>query len=308
MGKGDNRMYDYVIKSEKLSKAYGNNIAINNLSVDINRGGIIGLIGRNGSGKTTFMKMCAGLLNKTEGELYVMGSDPQDNIAVAERLVYAHHNIDYDRNLRLADIVYSFKIMYSNFDEGFALKLLRYFELNPKSKYNSLSQGMMSVFNFICALASRAELTMLDEPVLGMDVAVRKSVYEVLLRDYTEHPRTIIISSHLLSEIEGVLSEILLINKGKLLLYEDIDEIREIAYRADGSKENLDKYGYNKEVIFYKSGSFDSFNIILGSLTEEMVNDAKKQNISLSKVRPEEICMYLTQDNKEAELKCLWEN
>lgn len=301
-------MPNYVIEAKELTKLYGKNKAINNLSLQVNKDGLIGLIGRNGSGKTTFMKLCAGLLNKNHGQLNVLNGEPMNNLEVIERLVYTYHNVEYAKDLKLKEIISAFKLMYTNFDENFSLKLLKYFDLNPKAKYNQLSQGMTSVFNFICALSTRAELTMLDEPVLGMDVTVRKAVYEVLLRDYSEHPRTIIVSSHLLSELEGILSEIILIDKGSVLLYKDIDEMRQIAYRVDGRKEDLENFCKDKEILFTKSGEFDSFIIVLGRLTEEMILAAKEVNVILSQVRPEDICVYLTQDDKEDELKCLWKN
>ncbi|QUH26375.1 ATP-binding cassette domain-containing protein [Serpentinicella alkaliphila] len=299
-------MTDYVINTKGLMKSYGSNLAINNISIDIKKEGIIGLIGRNGSGKTTFMRMCAGLLNKTDGDLQVLGGKPMDNLEIVDRLVYTYHNMAYDNNLKLIDIINSFQIMYKGFDVSFALKLLKYFELNEKQKYKSLSQGMASVFNFICAISTRAELTMLDEPVLGMDITVRRSVYEVLLRDYTENPRTIIISSHLLSELEGILSEIILINKGQLLLYKDIDEMKEIAYRVDGNADSILNFTRDKKVIYSRTGLLYSFSIVFGNLKDEM-SIATKSNITLSTLRPEDLCMYLTQENKEEELKCLWE-
>jgi ABC-2 type transport system ATP-binding protein len=148
---------------------------------------------------------------------------------------------------------------------------------------------------------------MFDEPVLGMDVTVRKAAYEVLLRDYTEYPRTIIVSSHLLAEIEGILSEIMLIEKGGLVLYKDIDEMREMAYRADGSRESLDKFCAGKEIIFTRNGEFDNFAIISGNASERMLRDAKSAGVDISQVRPEDLYVYLTQENKEDDLKCLWE-
>lgn len=299
-------MADYIINTRGLIKTYGKNKAINDLTINVSSNQIIGLIGRNGSGKTTLMKLLAGLLEKTAGDLLVFSDTPVDNLHVAEGLVYTYHNVEYPRSFSLKDIIYGFKQMYSQFDEEFALKLVKYFDLSPKQKYRQLSQGMTSVFNFICGISTRAPLTMLDEPVLGMDVIVRKAVYEVLLRDFNEFPRTIIISSHLLSELEGILSEIILIDQGKLILHENIDDLREMAYRADGNWDSLEAFSRNKNIIYSKKGEMDSYNIISGALTVEEINQAREGNINLSKVRPEDLCLYLTQVNKEDELKCLW--
>jgi ABC-2 type transport system ATP-binding protein len=196
--------------------------------------------------------------------------------------------------------------MFPGFDLEFASKLVSYFELHGKMKYKSLSQGMCSIFNFLCALSCRAPLTMFDEPVLGMDVTVRKSAYEILLRDFTEFPRTIIISSHLLSEIEGILSDILLIEQGKVVLNAPIDDVRQLAYRVDGPELLINKYITNKRVITRKKSELNCFAVIYEPLTEAAEDAARKEELTVSAIRAEELCVYLTQPNKEDQLECLW--
>ena len=172
-----------VVRTTNLNKHYGKNHALSDLSVTISENSITGLIGRNGSGKTTLMKILAGLLDKTSGEARVFGEQPMDNLSVLNKMVYTYHDMAYDPKLSLKTILTAYKTMFAGFDSEFADKLMKYFELNGKMKYKSLSQGMGSIFNFLCALSCRTTLTMLDEPVLGMDVTVRKSAYEILLRD-----------------------------------------------------------------------------------------------------------------------------
>ena len=295
-----------VIKTENLSKYYGKKAALSDMSVSISENSITGLIGRNGSGKTTLMKILAGKLDITSGNAFVFDEKPMDNLKVLNKIVYTYHNVPYDPALKLKTILFSYKTMFPAFDEIFANKLILYFDLNEKMKYKSLSQGMTSIFNFICALSCRAPLTMLDEPVLGMDVTVRKSAYEILLRDFTEHPRTFIISSHLFSELEGILSDILLIEQGKVVLKNSIDDVRQSAYRVDGTPSTIDGYISDKKVIARKTNELSCFAVIYEKCTEEAVESAKKQGLKISPVRTEEVCVFLTQQNKEDELECLW--
>ena len=295
-----------IVKTRNLSKTYGKNHALSDVSVSITENSITGLIGRNGSGKTTLMRILAGKLDKASGEALVFGERPMDNLAVLNKVVYTYHNVQYDPNLSLQTILFGYEAMFSAFDAPFANKLMRYFDLAGKMKYKSLSQGMASIFNFLCALSCRATLTMLDEPVLGMDVTVRKSAYEILLRDFTEHPRTIIVSSHLLSEIESILSDILLIEQGKVVLNHSIDDIRQSAYRIDGTLAAIGGYAADKKVIAQKKSELGSFAVIYERCTEAVIETAKKQKLAVSPIRPEELCVYLTQPNKEAELECLW--
>ena len=295
-----------VIKARKLFKNYGTKTAIRSFSIDIPEGGLIGLIGRNGSGKTTFMKLCAGRLDASGGRLEVLGSPPVGNLNVLSNLVYTWHGVAYDRRLELQIILRNYALMFPDFDLGFAYGLLKYFDLAPGMKYRQLSQGMMSIFNFICGLSCRSKLTMFDEPVLGMDVMARKAAYEILLRDYTEHPRTIIVSSHFLAELESVLSDILLIDEGLLVFFSNIDDLRQSAYRVEGEKDAVDAFRAGKNTIYMKSG-ISSEAVIMEAFDGDAAASARQNGLRVSAVRPEDICAYLTSGNKEGDLECLWQ-
>lgn len=295
-----------VISTENLCKTYEDKAALKNVNLNINSNELIGLIGTNGSGKTTLMKLLAGLLDKTSGAIQVLGEEPMDNLNVLENVVYTYHDLELPPEQPLKNIIGSYELMYPKFDRTFAEKLMKLFNLNPKAKYKSLSQGMMSLFNFICGLSTRAEITMMDEPILGMDVTVRKSAYEILLRDYMEHPRTIIISSHILSELEDILSELIIINKGEVLLHDNIDNIRDSAYRVDGAEEALNAFASNKNVIYKSTSPLHSFMIIKEDITENVQTAAKNHNLSLSRIRPEELYVYLAGNAYEEGMECLW--
>ena len=299
-------MSESIIKTKGLTKSYGKLKAVNDFTIDIEGHRIIGLIGRNGAGKTTLMKMIAGQLDVSDGDLEVFGGKPMDNLDVLKNLVYTYHNMEYEKNQRLRTTLENYAIMFDDFDIDFAKKLLGYFGLNPKWKYRHLSQGMASIFNFICGISCRTKLVMLDEPVLGMDVTVRRSAYEVLLREFSENPRIFIVSSHLLSEIEGILSDIILIDNGKLVMYESIDDLRESAYRIEGDEQSIEKFSAGKNVIYKKTG-ISSEAVIYEPRTDATLNEIKELGLTLSSVRAEDICIYLTRIDKEGELECLWQ-
>jgi len=295
-----------VVKTTNINKHFGKTHALSDLSVTVAENSITGLIGRNGSGKTTLMKILAGLLDETSGEALVFGERPMDNITILNKLVYTYHDMPYEPKLSLKTILSAYKTMFAGFDSDFANKLMKFFELSEKMKYKNLSQGMGSIFNFLCALSCRAPLTMLDEPVLGMDVTVRKSAYEVLLRDFTEHPRTFIISSHLLSEIEGTLSDILLIEQGRCILNCPIDDVRQSAYRIDGNTQAIDSFASDKKMIARKESEIGCFAVIYEPYTETAAESAKQHSLTVSPVKAEDLCIYLTKQNKEGEFECLW--
>lgn len=298
----------FIVEANQLTFRYGKKHAIRDFNINLNENQMIGLIGRNGSGKTTFLKLCAGLLQPELGEIKVLSQNPVNNLAVLKEVIYSYTKVPHKASLPLECIIEDFGIFYEHFDRVFAYKLIDYFSLSRHAKYSSLSQGMTSVVSFICAISTRAKLTLLDEPVIGMDIAVRKKVYEIILRDYIENPRTIIISSHILSELQELLSEMLIIDGGKIILYKTLEEIQSLAFRIEGTKEAVAAFTASHPALHEEHKVIGSSAIIETILDEAIDKESKQLNLVLSKVSPEELYIYKTNHGKEMDLDCLWEN
>jgi len=300
-------MASITVQARQLSKFFGKNVAIDNVSFSIDDNGIIGLVGRNGAGKTTLMKLCAGLTSASAGELKLWGESPLNNLAVLSRLIYSYHDVAYSSALKLKAILGDYDALFPDFDRIFAEGLLSYFDLDLEAKYAKLSKGMASTFNFICALACRAPLTMLDEPTLSMDVTVRKAAYEILVREYSEHPRIFIIASHWTSEIEGFLDALLIMDDGKLILHDSIEGMRQSAYQLEGDKAIIAKFAVGKDVIHHQVGETKSIAVVREPASDMLVREAREVDLNLSAVRPEDLYVYLTHENKGGDLECLWQ-
>jgi len=299
---------DYAIRAEGLTKSFGKKHAIDSLDFALPAHGITGLVGRNGAGKTTLMKLCAGIVAPSNGTLKVWDQAPLNNLSVLNQLIYSYHDVSYSNGLKLQAILRDYQLMFPNFDISFANGLLAYFDMNPKKRYSKLSQGTKATFNFICALAARTPLTMLDEPVLGMDVTVRKAVYDILVREYSEHPRAFVISSHLMSEIEGFLDDVLMIDAGKLVLHDSINNMHQSAYQLQGDAALLEQFVSGKRVIHRDFGETGNTVVIHEAANEQMAIAAQAAGLQLSAVRPEDLYVYLTLENKGGDLECLWHN
>ena len=209
-------------------------------SVDIEPNHITGIIGRNGQGKTTLMNLIAGKFEPDEGIIEIDGKNPVTDIGTAKRIVYVAGVMSYSE-MKLKKIIEEYRLMYEKFDEEFAHKLMELFGLNKKAKIKNLSKGQETIFNFCCGMATRADITILDEPVSGVDAISRNKIYEIILRDYIEHPRTILISSHMLGEMEKILSHMIMIGNNDVLFAGDIEELKDSVYRVDGELENIVK-------------------------------------------------------------------
>ncbi len=300
------KINNIAISVKNLTKRYHKCTALNGLTLDIHAGQIIGLIGANGSGKTTFFRICNGLLAATEGSFSVLGGNPLTDISTKNEMIYSMHNLPVGNREKIKNILSYYTIMYPHFDREFADKILSLFEVNTKKTLSSLSQGTKSLVHFACAMATRCQMTMLDEPFIGIDIEKRKTAYEILLRDYMEHPRTFLISSHNLSELEHVLSEMILIHNGNLIFYEDMDAVRDMLIRVDGEETILRKYLSRQKVLHVSNGEIGNFAIVEGSMQSPAALDAQKIGLTPSPVNPEDVCIYLTSKRKESDLECLW--
>ncbi|MCX7710081.1 MAG: ABC transporter ATP-binding protein [Clostridia bacterium] len=287
-----------VIECRKLSKQFGSKTALKELSFTVNDNKIIGFIGRNGAGKTTFLKTCAGFLKPTSGELTLWGEKVFDNLNVISNITFIDEEIQYEKEWELGKILMLGSLYYKHWDHVYAQKLLKHFELNEKLKYSKLSRGMKTQFNIIMGLASRSPLTLMDEPTLGLDAAVRKEFYSILLKDYAENPRTILISSHLLSELENLLEEIVLIHEGSAVLHKPIEEMQEYGIYLNGKKEILLPFIEKKEVFSTEVLGNSVIAGIKNDLSQNEFSYLKENNTDISKISVQDICIYLTKSDR----------
>ncbi len=295
-----------IIKCRNLTKKFEKKTALNEVGFQIEENSITGLIGRNGSGKTTFMKIACGILKASSGEIEVLERMPYGDIHVAKEVIYSFHNYPHPEKQKLKHIMVFYRELFPNFDNEFALKLMEYYSLEGKMKYGSLSQGMKSMFNFSMALATRSKITFLDEPMLGMDAKTRKHAYEILLTEYTLHPRNFVISSHMLNEFDKILSDIILIDNGNLIFHKELEEVPQMAFRVEGDERSLEEISRTYNVLYAHLGEMMSYVIVEGTLTEEIKLDFNRQNLKCSALSPEDICIYYSSQNSEEDLSCLW--
>jgi ABC-2 type transport system ATP-binding protein len=288
-----------VIECKGVTKVYGKAKALNNLSFTIKENKITGLIGRNGAGKTTLLKIIAGFLKETSGEIKVFSEKPFNNLTVSSNVIFVNDQMNLPTALNLQEILDVAASFYEKWDSELADRLFDYFSFNQRQHYNDLSKGMKSTFNMILGLSARCPLTIFDEPTTGMDTAVRKDFYRALIKDYIACPRTIIISSHHLNEIEDLLEDILLIKDGKEHLHMPIEELKEWAIGLQGKPTVVDKWVKNKEVFHTKSMGPDcSYIAVRNDFSESEFQKAKAAGVEILPVTSSDLCVYLTSKTK----------
>lgn len=212
-----------ILECKNLSKAYGKKTALSHVNLALESGHIIGLLGPNGSGKTTFIKLINGLLTPSEGELYIN----QNPVGVESKKIvsYLPDHTYLDANLRVREIIDYFKDFYEDFDETRAYDMLAKLHINPGDKLKTMSKGTKEKVQLILIMSRRAKLYVLDEPIAGVDPAARDYILDIILSNY-EEDATILISTHLITDIENILDEVIFIREGQIVLSSSVDAIR----------------------------------------------------------------------------------
>jgi ABC-2 type transport system ATP-binding protein len=288
-----------VISCTGLTKNFRRVKAVNGLSFTIEENRITGLIGPNGAGKTTLLKIIAGFLRVSSGQVMVFAEDPFNSLKVSSNMIFIDENMKFAPSFSLSEIMLAASSFYKNWDMELAKGLFDYFSLDPKQQHHNLSKGMRSTFNMIIGLAARCPLTIFDEPTSGMDAGVRKDFYRALLRDYLQNPRNIIFSSHLLSEVEDVLEDILLLQNGQKRLHLPSSDLKGFAVALRDKTEIISDLTAGQEVYYQKSvGKDHSYVVIRRDAADGLAKRISAAGVEVLPVKSDDLCVYLTTRNR----------
>jgi len=225
---------NYAIELIGLTKNYGSFHALDGISIKLEPNKIYGLLGRNGAGKTTILNILSARIFATSGQAHVFGKSAYENVDILKQICVIEEKGFYDSSIKVWQVLDLAGGLYPQWDRDYADRLLKMFELDKRKKYKQLSRGMESSLGLIIGLASRAPLTIFDEPSLGLDAVLRERFYDAVIEDFTEHPRTIIISTHLIDEVSRLFEDVVIVDSGKLLLRSNAAELREKAFYISG--------------------------------------------------------------------------
>ncbi|MGP4077424.1 ABC transporter ATP-binding protein [Halobacillus sp. K22] len=284
-----------IVECRELTKAYRGFRALDQLTFTIEENKLVGLVGRNGAGKTTLMKILSGLLKETSGEVKVFSHRPFNSLLVSANSIFIDDQINFPTTLSLAEILEEAGRFYKHWNEDLAWHLFDYFGFHTKEYHKNLSKGKESTFNMIVGLAARCPLTIFDEPTTGMDAAVRKDFYRILLKDYLAYPRTILLSTHHLEEVEDQLEDVLLLDRGKKVLHMSIEELRDYAIGLKGKREVIASFIADRHPIYSEPfGMDDEYIVTKNDFSQEEQQEMKREGIQLSGVSASDLCIYLT--------------
>ena len=215
---------NYLLEFSNITKQYGSKVVLDNVSFNLEPGKIIGLLGPNGSGKSTILKLVNGLLQPTEGEIKIMGNPP--GIMSKSIISYLPERTYLNEWMKISDLINFFADFYIDFDINKANEMVIALKLDPNHKLKTLSKGNKEKVQLILVMSRKAKLYLLDEPIGGVDPATRDFILDTIISNYLSDA-TLMISTHLISDIERIFDEVILINQGTIYKHDSVDNIRQ---------------------------------------------------------------------------------
>lgn len=213
-----------ILECKELTKRYGNMTALNNVSIKIEPGRVVGLLGPNGSGKTTLIKLVNGLLSPNAGEIRICGNAPgTESKAIVSYLPDKTHLPEWMSAEKLMDMYEDF---YADFDRARCREMLGHLNLDPKQRLQQMSKGTKEKVQLIMVMSRKAKLYLLDEPIGGVDPATRDFILDTIIKNY-DPDAAVVISTHLISDVENVLDEVIFVDRGNIVLQDSVDAMRE---------------------------------------------------------------------------------
>lgn len=279
---------------QNLVVRYGKTVAVDNLSLTLEGAGICGLLGRNGSGKTSMLSVIAGFRQADGGAVLVNGEPVFENENATTQICLIREGGDtVDGSEKVLEALRFAADMRPNWDEDFAAQLVETFRLDTKARIGSLSRGQRSALACTLGLAARAPLSLFDEAYLGMDAPSRYAFYDALLADYMEHPRLIVLSTHLIEEVARLFSDIIIIDAGRLVLREDAETLQGRGATLIGPREAVDRATSGLRVLSSRDLGPTRSVAVYGD-SGDVARRAAAENLEVGTMPIQDIFVHLT--------------
>lgn len=290
-----------VIDTRDLTKKYKQSTALDNVNLSIEEDSIYGLLGRNGAGKTTLMSILTAQNFATSGDVEIFGEHPYENSRVLNRMCFVRESQKYPEDSNAQHALASARLFFPRWDQPLAEDLIDDFRLPLKTPIKKLSRGQQSAIGVIIGLASRAEITFFDEPYLGFDAVARQTFYDRLISDYAECPRTIILSSHLIDEVADLIENVIVIDRGRIIMDESTDEARNRAVNIVGDAEQVQRLVAGREVVHRETLGRVTSATVLGRLSETDRAFIAEADLDLTPVSLQQLVVRTTQGADESQ-------
>lgn len=288
------------IEIKNVSHNFKDKVVCDNISMDFEENKIYGLLGKNGAGKSTLINIITNQLICKSGEVKIFGENPRENVSVLEHICVVREKEFFDLTYKVKDIFKAYSCFYKDYDYELQDKLCKLFDINKKLVYKKLSRGMKTLVSNIIGICSNAPITIFDEPTIGLDAVNRQEFYNVLLESYINKNRTIIISTHLINEVEELLEKVVMIKDGKIRVNDYIEEVREKSYYISGKREDLNRLSILQDMILVKAFGNNKTCAYYGDLSDKDLMIIESSEIDLDKMSLQDL--FINMNRKEEAL------
>ncbi len=282
-----------VVSLTGVSRRYRNQLALDDVTLSIDGPCITGILGRNGAGKTTLLKIIAAQEFASSGDVQVFGASPVENESVLTRMVFAREDQGFPQ-LRVHHALRAASWCFPNWSAELADALVSDFDLPLNRWVSKLSRGMRSALSAVIALAARAEVTLFDEPYAGLDVVARRLFYDRLLADYAEHPRTVLLSTHLIDEASGLLERVVMLDRGRVVLDAPADDIRGAFTRVSGVVDAVEEFVAGRSVLERRRIASQESVVVTGGLHDGDRPWANELHLALEPLSLQQVLIHAT--------------
>jgi ABC-2 type transport system ATP-binding protein len=287
-----------MIKAEKIIKSFDGFTALNELSLNVKKGSIYGLVGVNGSGKTTIIKHLAGVYRQDKGSVLIDGIPVYDNAGIKERVGYIPDDLYFFKNYSIKSLKPFYRGLYKNFNADRCNALTELFKLDPKRRLSKFSKGMLKQAAFIFTMSIMPDVLLLDEPIDGLDPIVRKLVLQQIVEDVAERGLTVLISSHNLKEMEGICDSIGIVKKGRMITERDLDDLKSDVHKVQVALPQDTAANYEGLNILHSEERGSVALLIIRGAYDEVESKIRRLNPLVFDILPltfEEIFIYETE-------------
>lgn len=292
-----------MLEIKNLSKSYGRTAVLKDINLKLEQNKIYGLLGRNGIGKTTLLNIISNQIKSNSGEVLLDNKNVFQDSATIENIALVKDNGFGIDDIKVKKIFKAAQILHKNWDEDYKEFLIKEFKLNIRKNYSKLSRGNQTIVGLIVGLASRAPLTLFDEPSLGLDASHRYKFYELLLKDIENNPRTIIISTHLIDEVTNLFEEVIILKDESHYLKEEVSSLMDKAYFISGRLEHMDTVVKEKNIIHKEEFGSTTILSIFDNLSKEEKKILKENGIDISGIPLQKLFVLLTEQENIEEVR-----
>lgn len=288
---------------EQVSVNFGSHRALTDITLELEAGKIYGLLGRNGAGKTTLLSLLASYREPTAGQVRIGGRNPFEHAETMAQISFVHETNYSEESEKVNGMLKVAERYRPDFDRAYAEELVRLFGLPRDVPIKKLSSGMQSALNAVIGLASRSPVTIFDEVYHGMDAPTREIFYKQVLEDQADHPRTMILSTHLVSEMDYLFEEVVILHKGRMLLKEPIDRLLDRGASITGAAADVDEFVRGMKVLNVQQLGGTKAAMVYGEIDEARRRAAANKGLDIGPVPLQELFIHLTGQEESHEVQ-----